>query len=55
MVFVDSLIKNSSLKIGFLSIFTVFIQLFGYGIGFITEFFFRNILRKGPTKRFKIY
>jgi glycosyltransferase involved in cell wall biosynthesis len=35
--FVDSTLKNKSTKIGLLSILAVFVQLFGYGIGFITE------------------
>jgi glycosyltransferase involved in cell wall biosynthesis len=35
--FVDSTLKNKSLKVGLLSILAVFVQLFGYGIGFMTE------------------
>ena len=52
LVFIDSTVKNKSLVIGGLSILTAFTQLLGYGIGFATEFFFRYILRKGPTKGF---
>lgn len=38
IVFVDSMIKNRSAKIGLLSIATSFVQLYGYGVGFIEEF-----------------
>ena len=37
LIFVDSSMKNKSIKIGFLSIFACFSQLFGYGVGFVTE------------------
>ena len=35
LILVDSTIQNSSLKVGFLSIAAVFVQLIGYGIGFL--------------------
>jgi glycosyltransferase involved in cell wall biosynthesis len=35
--FIDSTLKNKSIKVGLLSILAVFVQLFGYGIGFMTE------------------
>lgn len=35
IIFIDSTLKNKSIKIGFLSIITSFTQLFGYGMGFI--------------------
>ncbi|MCL2040232.1 MAG: glycosyltransferase [Bacteroidetes bacterium] len=54
LVFCDSAIKNKSFIIGILSILTSFTQLLGYGIGFFTEFFYRYILRTGPTKGFNI-
>ncbi|MGB3468010.1 MAG: glycosyltransferase [Cyclobacteriaceae bacterium] len=41
LIFIDSTIKNKSLKIGLLSIATSFIQLSAYGVGFITEGFRR--------------
>lgn len=37
MLFMDSWIKNKSLKIAFLSVATAYTQLFGYGIGFLDE------------------
>ena len=39
MVFVDSLIKNKSLKVALLSVPAAYCQLFGYGLGFIGAFF----------------
>jgi glycosyltransferase involved in cell wall biosynthesis len=35
--FIDSTLKNKSIKVGLLSILAVFVQLCGYGIGFMTE------------------
>ncbi|RYU94493.1 glycosyltransferase [Emticicia agri] len=37
LIFIDSTIKNKSVKVGFLSIIACFIQLFAYGIGFMQE------------------
>jgi glycosyltransferase involved in cell wall biosynthesis len=37
LIFLDSSLKNNSLKIGLLSVGAAFTQLCGYGIGFITE------------------
>ena len=36
-IFLESLIKNQKIKIAFLSITTSYIQLFGYGFGFLGE------------------
>ncbi|CAH0997615.1 hypothetical protein EMA8858_03749 [Emticicia aquatica] len=41
MIFIDSSISNKSLKVGFLSIVACFIQLIGYGFGFMQEKFFK--------------
>ena len=35
--FIDSSLKNKSIKVGLLSIVAVFVQLFAYGLGFISE------------------
>lgn len=35
IIFVDSFLKNKSVKVAFLSIFTTLIQFFGYGFGFL--------------------
>jgi cellulose synthase/poly-beta-1,6-N-acetylglucosamine synthase-like glycosyltransferase len=37
LIVVDSTAKNKSLEVGLLSVIAVFVQLFGYGIGFLTE------------------
>ncbi len=39
LIFVDSLVKNKSIHVAFLSIPACFIQLFAYGVGFLTEMF----------------
>lgn len=43
LVFVDSSIRNKSVKIGFLSIWASFIQLIGYGTGFIRAWWLRCV------------
>lgn len=47
LLFTDSLIKTKSLKIAGLSIITSFIQIFGYGLGFIKSFIQKIIFRQG--------
>jgi len=37
LIFLDATFQKHSLKVGFLSIIAAFVQLFGYGIGFIQE------------------
>ena len=54
ILFIDSSIKNKSAKIGFISIFTGFIQLLGYGTGFIRAFWSKVILKKELESRNKI-
>ncbi len=46
LVFIDSSIRNKSLKIGFLSIWASFIQLIGYGTGFIRAWWLRCVCGK---------
>jgi hypothetical protein len=36
-VFVDSLIKNRSLQVAMMSVVSSFVQLYAYGVGFLTE------------------
>lgn len=43
LVFVDSSIRNKSVKISFLSIWASFIQLIGYGTGFIRAWWLRCV------------
>ena len=45
MVFVDSLLKNKSLKVACLSVPAAYCQLFGYGTGFIRASF-KNLFKK---------
>ncbi|MDR1583942.1 MAG: glycosyltransferase [Prevotellaceae bacterium] len=46
LIFVDSLIRNKSLSISCLSVIACYIQLYGYGTGFIRAFIEKIILRK---------
>lgn len=46
LIFIDASIKEKSIKIGIISIFSSFIQLFGYGLGFINAVWNRYILKK---------
>ena len=43
LVFTDSSIRNKSIKIGFLSIWASFIQLIGYGTGFLRAWWLRCV------------
>ena len=43
LVFIDSSIRNRSIKIGFLSIWASFIQLVGYGTGFLRAWWLRCV------------
>ena len=44
LIFIDSSIRNKSLSIGFISIGAAFVQLTGYGFGFISAWWKRCIL-----------
>lgn len=52
VIFIDSLIKNKSLKIAVLSIFAVLIQFYGYGLGFVKSTFLVNLLNRKPQEVF---
>ena len=43
LVFIDSSIRNKSVKIGILSVWASFIQLIGYGIGFLRAWWLRCV------------
>ena len=45
LIFIDSTLRNRSLKVGLISIPAVFVQLIGYGIGFL-ESWWTNCVRK---------
>jgi glycosyltransferase involved in cell wall biosynthesis len=42
IIFLDSLVKNKSMTVAFVSIITTLIQFFGYGFGFIKGLFLNN-------------
>ena len=46
LIFVDSSIRNRSLYVGLLSIPAAFVQLTGYGLGFIESWWKRCVLRR---------
>ncbi len=52
LIFIDSSIQNKNIKIGFLSIGAAFIQLMGYGCGFISAWWRRCVLGKGEFNAF---
>ncbi len=52
VVFVDSLLKNSSLSVAILSISAVCIQFIGYGLGFLKSTFWINFSSKKPKELF---
>jgi glycosyltransferase involved in cell wall biosynthesis len=52
LVFIFALFKEKNLKIGFLSVYAVFLQFLGYGSGYLLSFFYLNILRKEAAEIF---
>ena len=52
LIFIDSTIKNNSLKIGALSVFALFIQFFGYGLGFLESTIKVGVLKQKPQEAF---
>ena len=53
LIFVDSSIRNRSLWVGLLSIPASFVQLMGYGFGFIESWWKRCILKKDEFQAFE--
>ncbi|MBT8281744.1 MAG: glycosyltransferase [Muriicola sp.] len=51
-VFIDSLIKNKSISIAFMSVFAVIIQFLAYGLGFFKSTFLLTFSRKKPQELF---
>lgn len=45
-ILIDSTVKNKSLKVGLISVITSYIQLCGYGIGFISEAWKKVVLKQ---------
>lgn len=52
--FTDSSIRNKSLRIGWLSVWTSFIQLYGYGLGFLYGTYMRRILHRDEPYTYKV-
>ncbi|MDR2065094.1 MAG: glycosyltransferase [Prevotellaceae bacterium] len=52
-IFIDSLIKNKKVSISLTSILTSYIQLFGYGAGFLDEMTTRRISKKTAEKVYR--
>lgn len=53
IIFTDSSLKNKSLKIGIISVAAAFIQLTGYGSGFLTAWWKRCIQKKDEFSAFE--
>jgi len=53
VIFLDSLLKNRSVKIAAFSILTSYTQLFGYGLGMLSEFFTKKASRKTQEELYK--
>ena len=53
LIFVDATAKEHSIKIGLLSIFASFVQLIGYGTGFLRAVWRRLILKQGEFEAYK--
>lgn len=52
LVLVHATIVNKSIRIGLLSVAAAWVQLFGYGLGFIKATWVRLIMKKGEFKAF---
>ena len=53
LIFIDSSIRNRSTAIGFISIGAAFVQLFGYGLGFIESWWRRCVMKKESFQAFE--
>ena len=53
IIFIDSSIRNRSLWVGLLSVPAAFVQLMGYGLGFIESWWKRCILKKDEFQAFE--
>ncbi len=53
LLFVDASVRNRSAVIGFLSVEAAFVQLFGYGLGFLKAWWERCVMRKGEFSAYE--
>jgi glycosyltransferase involved in cell wall biosynthesis len=52
VIFADSSLKTKNIGIGFMAVFAMFIQFFGYGYGFFKATIYIHWLEKDPQKQF---
>ncbi len=52
LIFMDSLLKNKHVLVGFLSVYATLTQMFGYGLGFLQSQFYLHVLGKSPQDTF---
>ena len=53
LICIDSCVKNKSLKVGILSVPAAFVQLMGYGFGFIESWWKRCVLKQDEFQAFE--
>ena len=53
IILADSTLKNRSLRVGLLSVPAAFVQLIGYGTGFLRAWWQRCVLGRGEFEAFK--
>ena len=53
MILIDSTVKSRSLKVGLLSVPAAFVQLMGYGLGFIESWWKRCVLKQDEFQAFE--
>jgi glycosyltransferase involved in cell wall biosynthesis len=53
IIFIDSSIKNHSLRVGLLSVPAAFVQLMGYGLGFLKAWWKRCVLKQDEFTAFE--
>ena len=53
IIFIDSSIRNRSLKVGLLSVPAAFVQLMGYGLGFLKAWWKRCVLKQDEFTAFE--
>ena len=53
VIFIDSSLKNKSLRVGLLSVPAAFVQLMGYGFGFIESWWKRCVLKQDEFTAFE--
>ena len=52
--FADASVRNRSVAIGWLAVWTSFIQLYGYGAGYLYGLWLRRVLRKDEPYTYRV-